>query len=200
MILAYAVIIFIVLALLLRRDLSAIGRIPFRGGWKLAAAVAGLFVLQAALILYAAGQTVLQAAFLILTHIALLFLLVLNRHIPGARLFILGIVLNTLVMVANNGWMPITSDMYHYVHPDRSVETYAKLPNSKNIVLPRDETRLWILTDIIPAPLPWRRYAVSLGDIFLVMGAAQFILLIGYKEVGGAQKTKTNKVLEGEFR
>lgn len=175
MVLAYAVIFLIVLALLLRRDLNAIGRLPYRGGWKVAAIVAGLFFLQAVMVLYVPGQTVLQMALLILSQVALIFLFFLNRHLPGAKLFALGIILNTTVMLANGGWMPVTPETYHYVHPERTVEVQTKPPNSKNIILPRAETNLWLLSDIIHVPLPWRRNAVSIGDLLLILGVAQFI-------------------------
>jgi hypothetical protein len=177
MVLAYAVIVLIVLALLLRRDLSAIGRIPYRGGWKLAAVVAGLFALQAALILYAppAGQTTLQKAVLILSQIALIFITLLNHRIPGAKLFALGIILNTTVMAANGGWMPVTPETDQFVHPQRVVEVQERPPSSKGMIIPRAETNLWILSDIIRVSLPGRRTAMSLGDLLLILGAAQFI-------------------------
>ncbi len=175
MVLADAIVFLLILALLLRRDLSAIGRISYRGGWKLAASVAGLFVLQAMMVLYVPGQTVFQLALLILSQIALVFLLLLNRHVPGAKLFALGIILNIAVMVANGGWMPVTPEIHYFVHPDRPVELQARQVNSKDVILPRTETNLWILSDIIPVMLPWRRNAVSIGDVLLILGAAQFI-------------------------
>jgi hypothetical protein len=174
-VLADAIIFLLILALLLRRDLSAVGRISYRGGWKFAAVVAGLFVLQAMTVLYVPGQTVLQIALLILSQIALVFLLLLNRHVPGAKLFVLGIMLNIAVMVANGGWMPVTPEIHNFVHPDRPVELQARQVNSKDVILPRTETNLWILSDIIPVTLPWRRNAVSIGDVLLILGAAQFI-------------------------
>ena len=174
-VLADAVIFLLILALLLRRDLSAIGRTTYRGGWKLAVVVAGLFALQAIMILYVPGQTVLQMALLILSQMALVFLLLLNRHVPGAQLFALGIALNIAVMVANGGWMPVTPETHYFVHPDRPSEVQARQMSSKNVILPRTETNLWILSDIIPVTLPWRRNAVSIGDVLLILGAAQFI-------------------------
>jgi len=174
-ILAYAVILLVILALLFRRDLSAIGQVTFRGGKKMIAVVVGLFVLQATSVIYASGQTLLQMAILILSQIALAFLILLNRHIPGVKFFALGIILNLVVMVANGGWMPVTPSSYEFVHPGQTVETGARPPLSKNIVLPREETNLWILSDIIPIALPWRRWAVSVGDVFLIIGAALFI-------------------------
>jgi hypothetical protein len=181
-IIAYAIILLIILALLLRRDLSALGRISYRGGWKVAAVVVGLFVLQAALIVYVPGQTIWQMVLLILSQLALIFLLLLNHHVLGTKLFALGIILNTTVMVANGGWMPVTPETQQFVHPDRPVEVYTKPPSSKNIVLPRSEIKLWLLSDIIRVTLPWRRNAISIGDLLLIVGAAQFIFQIGLKK------------------
>jgi hypothetical protein len=160
----------------MRRDLSAIGRLSFRGGWKLAVAVAGLFLVQAKLVIFVPGQTVFQMALLILSQAALVLLILVNRHIPGAKLFALGVILNTVVMVANGGWMPVTPETVEFASPDRpAVMEYGKPQDSKNIVMARSDTNLWILSDIIPVTLPWNRYAVSIGDILLIVGAAQFI-------------------------
>lgn len=175
MVLAYALVFLIILALLLRRDLSAIGRIAYRGGWKLVALLAGLFVLQAMLVLYIPGRTVFHVVLLVLSQIALIFLCLLNRHLPGAKLFALGIILNMAVMVANGGWMPVTPETHRFVHPDRTVEVQARPSSSKNIVLPRTETNLWILSDVIRVSLPWHRNAMSIGDVLLILGGAQFI-------------------------
>ena len=192
MILAYAIILLIILALILRRDLSALGRIPYRGGWKAAAAVVGLFVLQAALIIYVPGQAIWQMAILILSQLALICVLLLNHHVPGSKLFALGIILNTAVMVANGGWMPVTPETQQFVHSDQPVEVYAKPPSSKNIVLRRSETRLWILSDIVRVTLPWRRNAISIGDLLLVAGVAQFIFQLDL------QKAYPNKLRQKE--
>ncbi len=176
MVVAEAVVFWIVVALLLRRDFSGVTRYRFRGGWTLCVLLVSLFVVQALVILYVPGQTVLQVATLILSQVALLGLVVLNRHLPGAILFALGIVLNSIVMVANGGWMPITPEIYHFIHPDRVIEEQARPPSSKGILLPKSDTTLWVLSDIVPIVLPWRRTAVSVGDLLLIASAGQFIL------------------------
>ena len=175
MVLAYAIILLIILAVLFRRDLSALGQISYRGGWKFAGAVLGLFILQAVVVIYAPGQTILQMVILTSSQIALIFLFLLNHHVPGAKLFAVGIALNVLVMIANGGWMPVTPETYHFVHPDRPIVEQTKPSSSKNIILPRSETNLWILSDMIRVTLPWRRTAISLGDLLLIMAVAQFI-------------------------
>jgi hypothetical protein len=182
-VLAYAIILLVVLALLLRRDLSGMGRVSFKGGWKLIVVIAALFLLQWNLVLFAPGQTVLQMSLLVLSQLALVFLFLLNRHVPGARFFALGIALNTAVMVANGGWMPVTPETYKLVHPDwPPVEVHSRPPDSKNIVLPQAETKLWILSDIIPVILPDRGWALSVGDVLLIFAAAQFIFQTTKKE------------------
>ena len=178
MILIYAVMVIVVIALLLRRDLGAIGRVSFQGGWKLGVAVLVLFALQAVLVVYTSNQTTLHMAILIISQIALLALLLVNYRLPGAIVFAAGVALNTTVMVANGGWMPVTPETANFVHPERAVELYSKPQATKNIILPREETNLWILSDIIRVTLPWRRNAVSVGDVLLIIGVAQFIFEI----------------------
>jgi len=175
MVLAYAVIFWVLVALLLRRDLSAIGRYPYRGGWKLVALLGCLFVLQAVLVLYAPGRSPLQMGVVMLPQLALMLLVVLNAHLPGAKLFVLGVFLNMSVMAANGGWMPITPETYQCIHPDRVVEVAARAPNSKGITLARSETELWALSDVICVSLPWFRTAMSIGDVLLVLASARFV-------------------------
>lgn len=175
MVLAYAIIFLIILAVLFRRDLSTLGQISYRGGWKFAGAVLGLFILQAVVVIYAPGQTILQMVILTSSQIALIFLFLLNHGVSGAKLFAVGIALNVLVMVANGGWMPVTPETYHFVHPDRPIVEQTKPSSSKNIILPRSETNLWILSDMIRVTLPWRRTAISMGDLLLIIAVAQFI-------------------------
>ena len=176
MILIYAIIFLVILALLLRRDLGALGRLQYRGGWKLGLVIGGLYFLQATLVLYVPGQTTFQMLALVLSQLALIFLFILNRHIPGAKLFALGIILNTTVMVANGGWMPITPETYQALQPNRVVELQDRTPNNKSIMMSRNETNLWFLSDIIPVSMPGRRNAMSIGDLLLILGVAQFLL------------------------
>jgi hypothetical protein len=71
--------------------------------------------------------------------------------------------------------MPVTPETYRFIHPERTIEAQARPPSSKGMIIPRAETRLWILSDIIRVSLPWRRTAMSAGDLLLILGAAQLI-------------------------
>ena len=130
MVLAYAAILLIIVAVLFQRDLSALGRLTYHGSWKLTLVVIGLFALQWTTVIFTAEKNLLQMLLLILSHLALIFLFLLNRHIPGAKVFALGIFLNTLVMVVNGGWMPVTPEMDQFVHPNRNTEAYATPANN----------------------------------------------------------------------
>jgi hypothetical protein len=187
-ILIYAIIFLILLALILRRDLAALGQIQYRGGWKLGVGIASLFILQAVLVIYVPGQTTFQMIVVMASQLALILLFVLNRHVPGAKLFALGVILNTTVMIANGGWMPVTPETYQAIRPNRVVELQSRAPNSKGIMLPRSETNLWILSDIIKISLPGHKNALSIGDVLLILGIAQFLLL-GAPKIGQSQTT-----------
>ena len=166
------------MALILQRDLSRIGHLSFKGGlWPLLIVV-GLFVVQALFVLYQPGQDVWQMMLLILSQLTLLLMLMLNSSMPGIKLFALGIVLNLVVMMANGGWMPITPETYQFVYPERDAPLYTRPLSSKNVVLPQAETKFWILSDMIPLSLPGDRTAISIGDIFLIVGIGQFIFLV----------------------
>ncbi len=172
MILAYAILVLFVAALVFRPDFARISQVQVRGGGRLATIVAGLFVVQWALAITQTGRTMLPMLLLLLSHTAAILLVWLNRHLPGARLFALGLALNTVVMAANGGWMPVTPEIAHYVKGGAAVPLVAL---GKNIILPQANTHLWLLSDIIPVALPWRRWALSPGDVLLVVAAAQFL-------------------------
>lgn len=181
MILIYIIITLTVLTLLLRSDFSAIGQISFKGGWKLGGAILALFLLQATLVTYVSGQTMLQMIIVVGSQTLLAACILLNRHIQGAKLFALGVILNTVVMIANGGWMPITPETYQSLGAEQAVELQARAPASKGITLAQNETNLWILSDIIPVNLFGRKSAMSIGDVLILAGIAQFLLLAAPK-------------------
>ena len=102
-----------------------------------------------------------------------------NRRSPGLALIGLGLVLNLAVMVANGGFMPITSEAVariEHQHLIVRLDGVERMSGSKGIVLPREETALWALSDIfiIPPPFPVAS-AFSLGDALVAVGAFVFL-------------------------
>ncbi len=97
-----------------------------------------------------------------------------NRALPGIWLIGAGLVANFAVMLANGGYMPITREALAAVGHLRnatSAEVGARVLATKDIVLPREETRLWFLSDIFvlspPFPIP---SVFSVGDVLIAAG------------------------------
>ncbi|MCB0129866.1 MAG: DUF5317 domain-containing protein [Caldilineaceae bacterium] len=176
MIIAYAGLAMLVIALLFRRDFSAVNEIRLRGSWLTVAVFGLLFATQLLQILVAPAHPIPPAAVMIGSQVVLLAFLLANLHIPGMKLLTLGLGLNLLVMSLNGGWMPVTPATHEYVRPDAIATLYSVPLGSKNIVLERADTTFWFLSDILRLPLPWRRYALSIGDVFLLLGIAEFLI------------------------
>ncbi len=190
----------VVRSLVLRRDYIAhVGERPYRGGWKIIVGIGILCVLQVTLVVYAPGQTVFQMLVMTSTHLGFAALLLVNHHIPGVKLAILGAVLNIVVVLVNSGWMPITPEAAHFVYRDKvPIEIGVRPPRSKSIVLDKEDTNLWILSDIIRIKVPWRRAALSIGDVLLLVGVAQFIFQVKDKEGRRDSRRKQGQVALAE--
>jgi hypothetical protein len=125
------------------------------------------------------GFVNLHVALLVLSYLFLSLVIWINRRIPGMVLLEIGLLLNLAVMLANGGYMPITPDAMASIGNGGQVEMIepgTRDPASKDIVLLREQTRLWILSDIFvlakPFPLPT---AFSLGDVLIAWGLFQVV-------------------------
>lgn len=121
----------------------------------------------------------LQQGALVVSSLLLLPIVWRNHRFPGLALIGLGLALNLAVMVANGGFMPITPEAVARIEHEHLIvqlDGVARMSGSKGIVLPREETVLWALSDIfvIPPPFPVAS-AFSLGDVLVAVGA--FVLL-----------------------
>ena len=91
----------------------------------------------------------------------------------------MGLLANLAVIAANGGFMPIEPHIVQLLgHSDRvqALEPGYRVHQAKDVILLREDTRLWILSDIlvIPPPSPLRS-AFSLGDVLLIAGL--FVLI-----------------------
>lgn len=98
-----------------------------------------------------------------------------NREQPGLSLAFVGVLLNTIPMVANGGLMPVWEPAYLVAGfgPDEPVGPFA-------VILPGVVTgdfllRAGPLGDILPIPLPFVRNVASIGDLFVGGGLAFFL-------------------------
>lgn len=96
--------------------------------------------------------------------------LALNRQLPGALWIALGLALNSIVIFANGGFMPVSA----------SAREFAGLTpltgREVNLIPMNAGTRLAFLADILPLPsiLPFAN-VFSIGDVLLTVGGVIFI-------------------------
>ena len=177
MILALAVILGLALSLA-RHGPGVLGRttsLPWRAIWLAPLAL----VLQVPLLrtpFCPVEEAVVPQALFLLSHPILIAFVWCNRRSAGIWLVGLGIVCNLAVVLANGGLMPVSPETVVRINPGATLEQCTigyHYGFSKDVILPRAGTRLWLLSDalVLPAPFPWPT-AFSLGDLLLGAGIA----------------------------
>ena len=175
MILAIAILSAVLIGLARGGRLRRLANLPLRWAWITLVA----FGLQIYLIYF--PEPVNEGIFgprviVLMFSYALLFAVVWrNRALPGLWLIGLGLLANFAVMLLNGGYMPITAEALAQVGHSRNIlspEPGARVRATKDIVLPREQTYAWWLSDIFVLPPPFPIPSVfSLGDVFIALGA-----------------------------
>ncbi len=174
MILVYVGTILVMLAWFSGRSVSGYEYRFRRAGLGL---VGLLLLVHIVVIFLVPGRDNFQGVLLVFSQLIVIGLMALNHHLPGLKLAAVGVALNALVMLANGWLMPIPVSTYEYVYPARpAVVEHERPPTSKNVALKWEEITMPWLADIIPTPWLWRWYAISLGDIVLMVGLGWFLL------------------------
>jgi hypothetical protein len=174
MILAAAVLCAVLIGLVRGGSLRRLGNLPFRWGWVALIA----FGLQIYLIYFpepvSAGLFTPHVGILIFSYLLLFAVLWQNRKLPGIWLIGVGLLANFGVMMLNGGYMPITAEALAQVGHSGNIlspETGSRVRATKDIVLPREATLAWWLSDIFVLPPPFPIPSVfSLGDTLIALG------------------------------
>jgi len=89
---------------------------------------------------------------------------------------LLGTLLNFLAIIANGGLMPVSPEARLWAgKPTLGESGLGKvLPEGTGILLPIDQTNLWLLSDIIP--INFIHIVISIGDILIAIGLLIFIV------------------------
>ena len=132
---------------------------------------------QAALVLLPPAEPDPMRVLLPLTTAAIVGVLALNGRLPGMPIVLLGAAANLIVIAANGGLMPTSSETLLRAGLAQSVELSRqhpglRLPRSKSVVLDATDTRLpWLADVVVSPPLPNRK-VVSPGDLAIAAGLA----------------------------
>lgn len=120
----------------------------------------------------------LAAACLVGSQIGLLLFCLLNRRHAWIWLLAAGLFLNLLVIIANGGFMPLSTQTAAQLIPEhilQGIKIGSRLSaGSKDILLPPNAIVFPWLSDQFPAWFPYR-FVFSIGDILIALGA--FLLL-----------------------
>jgi MFS family permease len=98
-----------------------------------------------------------------------------NREQPGLSLAFVGVLLNTIVITVNGGWMPVWEPAFlvaGFAPGDTLGPLHVIVPG---VVSGDFLIRAGPLGDILPIPLPFVRNVASIGDVFLGVGLAFFL-------------------------
>jgi len=170
MILLVAIVLSLTIGLLRGGRLRHIAEIPLRHGW-LALVALGL---QVGFVSWPRWGGALPVGVLVGSYALLVGVIALNWRLPGMPLMGLGLALNLAVMVANGGYMPVSPEALAKVglgHLAAQGAYGTPILGAKDILLPREATRLWWLSDVIAVPGPAPLRAVfSVGDVLLAIG------------------------------
>ncbi len=122
----------------------------------------------------------------------------LNRRLPGVWVAAIGVTLNSLVIAANGGAMPVDRPLAIRAGNDGLVAMLDSPAYAKHAAA-GPETRLRFLADVLPlpvlAPRPKFFCPGSVGDVFVTVGACWLILAgmgaFGLGRKAARQDTKT---------
>jgi len=164
--------------------LLAGGRLDRLGAQRVAWWWIGLVALaaQLAAVYFAGTPDRLDLALIVGSHVALAAIALANRRLPGATIVLAGLLLNSAVMLANGGLMPVAPETLARAGRFEPWKVGAGTPgsrvaSSKDVVLPANQTRLEFLADRYWTGLPGRLgFIFSVGDAVLTAGVFVFVI------------------------
>jgi len=179
-ILGLAVVLGLVASLIRHRGraFSQIAALPLRSLW-----LAGLALVLQWPLMQASGGPIqrvqVQQALFLLSLLLLLVFVWQNRRLTAIRMVGLGVICNLLVILANGGWMPINPQTLAQINPGSIPEQWpiqVHYGYSKDIILLQEQTKLWVLSDILVLPSSFQRpTAFSLGDLLIALGIVMLL-------------------------
>jgi len=179
MLLLLAALAGLLVALLRGGTIRGLAFAPMRGR----AVVLVAFLMQLPLLYFpgekGSGRLEFERCLMLLSYLLILGVVRNNRRLSGFRAIGLGLLLNLTVMMANGGFMPIQPgvlETFGHQHMATKMESGYRVLHSKDILLTKEETHLWILSDVFAFDPPLLSpTAFSPGDLLIAAGAFLFI-------------------------
>ncbi len=170
----------IAVALLRRGSLRRLADLRIRLGWLAVLCLMVQFWLVYQPMDRIEADRNLHAAILMASYTVLATVVWANRRVGGMAAVGVGLLLNLSVMAANGGFMPVSPEavLAAKLRPPESLDAAgSRLPRSKDILLTAEQTRLWLLSDVIVVPAAPGTRIYSIGD--LVVGLGIFLVVHG---------------------
>ncbi|MFZ5633887.1 MAG: DUF5317 domain-containing protein [Bacillota bacterium] len=104
----------------------------------------------------------------ILSILALTVFILANMNISGLRVLGLGIVANSIAIIANGGYMPSSLEALKKILPAETINQLQNGSAAYNVVLITEQTRFKFLCDVFYVP---HINVYSAGDILIAAGA-----------------------------
>ena len=147
-------------------------RVEIRSGWL------AVIALLAQLVVVYVGfgdAAVLRRFIFPSTYVLLLAFVILNRRRIGFLIIGAGMLLNFLAIVTNGGLMPISPE--HLQESELAeLEPGDAVPNSKNVMLEEEDTKLRWLSDRLHWDTGTDLQVFSVGDVIIAVGLVVVLL------------------------
>ena len=121
------------------------------------------------------GDDVPRRVFLLLSYIVLIGFVTLNLRRIGISIIGIGLLMNFIVISANGGLMPVTPETLARGDFPDDVTVGQWVSGSKDVLLERDDVRLWALGDRYVFDSGPVTLAYSVGDAFILAGLFVFV-------------------------
>jgi hypothetical protein len=146
--------------------------------------------LQVVAIVLPADAGVFRRVLFVSSYLLLVAFVAANWRRPGLAVIGVGLLLNLAPILANGGLMPVTPEAIHRIGQEHRIEGREDgdaIPNTKNVLKEKENTRLWFLSDrLVWKDSPFVFRVFSIGDVVIAAGLLVTVAEVVLPRVGRA--------------
>jgi hypothetical protein len=174
---------------------STMGKMELHLPWLFIVAFGLQFVLIALSLPHFDPLLRILPALYTLSYLLLLYAMIRNLRLIGIKIAIIGVALNLLVIIANNGSMPANLRLVERTGQPKLADMVRSGRDPRHVQM-TSSSRLTFLGDVCLLPSPYPRPSVfSVGDIFITIGACWLILAaMGLLPAGGKSRDEGGRL------